>query len=195
MKVKIIASIAAAAILAAVGSARATFHEWLPEEIFSNASGTVQYIEFSNTFDLENLLSSTSITAATTGNTYHFPTNLASSSTSGHKLLVATPGYAALPGVPTPDYVLPSNNFFSITGDSVHLIGTAQPFLTFTSGQLPTDGHTALFFNGTTLSTGLSSPTNFAGVSGTVAVPETTTLALLVGSGGLLLCRRSRRNG
>jgi hypothetical protein len=68
-----------------------------------------------------------------------------------------------------------------------------KPHLTFTAGQLPTDGRTALFFNGTSLSTGAASVTNFAGVSGTVAVPEPATLASLALGAGLLLCRRTNR--
>ena len=190
MKFQIVAALVIAGVLARAEAAHATFHLWLPDEIYSDASGTVQFIEFSSEFDGQDALTSTSITSTTTGHTYSFPTDLPSSFTAGHNFLVATPGYAALAGAPAPDYTLPINNFFSTSGDSVYLIGTAQPPLTFTAGQLPADGVNSLMFDGANLTTGTNSPTDFAGDTGAVTlVPEPSTLAAF-GLAALLLLRR-----
>jgi hypothetical protein len=183
-------AVAAVTVAATAPVAKASFHLWLIDEIFSNPSGSIQFVEFSNAFDFEDFMSITSLKS--NANTYPFPSNLPSSSTANKRFLVGTSGFAALPGAPTPDYIFPSN-FFSITNDSLFLIGGAQPALTFTAGQLPTDGLQSLHWDGSTLSTGLNSPTNFAGVSGSVvAIPEPAGLPLLA-LGALALCRRVRR--
>jgi hypothetical protein len=166
----------------------ASFHRWLPEEAFSNASGSVQFIEFSDAFAGEEFLTETSLQS--NANNFIFGANLPSSSTNGRNFLVGTAAFAALPGAPAPDYTIPSN-FFSTTADSLFLNGTIQPHLTFTAGQLPTDGIHSLFFNGASLSTGLDSPTNFSGVSGNVTVPEPASVSLVgIVVVGLMMRRR-----
>src|SRR5215469_2063467 len=97
--------------------AHATFHLWKIEEVYSDPSGTVQFIEFQQPnfeFDDERFLTSAgTVTDSTFGNTYTFLTNLPSAPTANSYFLMGTPGYAALSGVPAPDYTFAANSFFS----------------------------------------------------------------------------------
>jgi len=148
--------------LAALSSARASFHLWQIDEVYSDASGTVQFIELTVTSDGENFLSGRTLASA--GHTFTFPSNLPAK-TANHHLLLATPGYIALAGVPAADFNLGVNNFFDTSGDTLNYANVNT--LTFTSGQLPLDGTNSLnrAFNPptpTTFSVAAKSPTNFS---------------------------------
>jgi len=156
-------------IILATTSAQAAFHLWQITQLYSDPTGTVQFIELTNgNFDGENLLSGQTITS--NSHSYTFPNNLPFN-TANHHCLIATPGYVAITGAPAPDYVLPSNNFFSVTSDTINYAGVNT--LTFTSGQLPTDGVNSLnrAYNSTILFVAENSPTNFAGATGSVSPP------------------------
>jgi hypothetical protein len=156
-------------IILATTSAQATFHLWQITQLYSDPTGTVQFIELTNGInDGENLLMGHTITSNT--NSYTFPNNLPFN-TANHHFLIATPGYAAITGAPAPDYLLPSNNFFSVTSDTINYAGFNM--LTFTAGQLPTDGVNSLnrAYNSTILFVAENSPTNFAGTAGNVSPP------------------------
>ncbi len=90
--------------------------------------------------------------------------------TAGHHLLLATPGYFALKGVPPADYNLGVNNFFDPTGDTLVYAGGLD-ILALTSGQVPLDSLNALVRTtpeaNSPLSSAVNSPTNVAGVTGT----------------------------
>lgn len=175
-------------------TARATFHLWKIDEVYSNASGTVQFIEFLQptfSFDDERFLGGQTLIDSTLGHSFTFPSNLPSQPAANSHFLVATPGYAALTGVPAPDYVLPANDFFSTSGDTL-TYASGVDALTFTGSEFPTDGITSLnrAYGATTFTNGRNSPTDFAGQTG--SVPEPAALGLLV-AGGLLVSLRSRR--
>ncbi len=159
-----------AVLFAAVSwSVYAQFHLWRINEVYSNADGTVQFIELTTTFGSQELLSLTSITstqgAAT--NSFSFPSNLPSTlgGTANKKFLIGTQGFAAL-GVVTPDYIVP-NGFIFTSNVTINLMG-AQ-IITFPS--IPTDG--MLSINGSN-ATAINSPTNFAGQSGMVVISNPT---------------------
>ncbi|HZL34134.1 MAG TPA: PEP-CTERM sorting domain-containing protein [Tepidisphaeraceae bacterium] len=170
--------------------ARATFHEWRIDELYSNASGTVQFIELqqpSFEFDDERFVGSQILAESALGHSFTFPSNLPGVPVADQNFLVATPGFASLPGAPTPDYVLPSNNWFSTAGDTLNYASGIDT-LSFTGSQLPTDGINSInrAWGTTPLITGRETPTNFAGV------PEPATLGLLIIGAGLGLMRRRR---
>ena len=78
----------------------ATFHTFKIDEIYSNADGTVQYVVLleSQGFDGENLLGVHSLTTTqgTTVTPFPFGTNLPGTIPANKRVLIATPGFAAL---------------------------------------------------------------------------------------------------
>ena len=113
----------------------ASFHLWKIDEIFSNASGTVQFIELHDDSAGEELLAGHHLT--TDAHDFMFPTNLPSDQTANHNFLLGTAAYAALAGAPAPDYIIPAN-FFAVGGDTLHYAGVDT--VSFGAGVLPVDG-------------------------------------------------------
>jgi hypothetical protein len=180
----------AIALLLAPVPAGATFHLWQIVEVYSNADGSVQYIELFTNAPGQNLL--TSHTLASNANTFTFQKDLPSSLTANQFFLVATPGFASKCAAAPPDYTLPAANFFSLVADTLNFAGVDT--LTYTSGQLPTDGYHALhedFGDAAAPVSQANSPTNFAGQ---VCLPEPSAwLMQLVGLAGVLSLDRWRR--
>jgi len=163
----------------AASPTRAGHHQWDISEAFSNASGTVQYVEMIGLGNNEQALGPWTLTSTT--NTLNFVTNLPSSATLNTWVLCATSNFAGLPGGITPDYIIPAN-FFPTAGGTLNYATGAH---IWNYGAVPTDGILALQRNGTTAT---NSPRNFAGASGSVdllnGVPMIPSwgLALLVGA-------------
>src|SRR5262245_56815591 len=133
-------------ILAAVGSpAYAGSHMWRFAEIFSDASGEVQFIEMwcDPFFDAEIFMNGLHIT--TSKGTFTFPGNLFSH-TANKRLLLATARFATLPGAPTPDYILP-DNFIPLNGGTIRYRPEANyDTWVYGPGVIPTDGLHSLHF-------------------------------------------------
>jgi len=115
-------------------------HLWRISEAYSNADGSIQFIEMTTccgsaggeTFVGGQVLSSNS-------HSFTFPGNLTMATPNKH-LLLATDGYAALPGVPVRDYKI-DPNFFAVTGDRLNF----AVYDTWTFGAIvPTDGTNSL---------------------------------------------------
>ena len=139
--------------------AGASFHLWQISEIYSNASGTIQFIELQTNSGSQQFLAGQSITATGANtNNFVFPSNLPGDS-AFKRFLIGTQGFVAL-GIVTPDYVVP-NGFLSLNNGTVNFAGVDS--VTYVA--LPTDGTNSIDPNG---SPGTNSPTNFAGASGTV---------------------------
>lgn len=145
--------------------ASAFFHLWSFSEIFSSADGSVQFFELETQSNNEHFAIGAEIRSLATGNVFTFPANLSSSNTANKRLLVATEGFGALPGGVSPDFTLPSTDFFDPTGDTVTLFaGTTIDSRTFST--VPTDGVMSRNYPSDTLA--VNSPTNFSGASGSV---------------------------
>jgi hypothetical protein len=138
-----------------------SFHLFHINELYSNADGSVQFIEFVGDANGQEFWAGNSLISSNGAqtNTYNFATNLPSSSTFGKTVLVATQGFADL-GIVTPDYIVP-NGFLFTGGGTVTFPGMDS----VTHAALPTDGTSSINRGGTI---GTNSPTNFAGASGTV---------------------------
>ena len=145
-------------------------HSWRVVEVFSNADGTVQFIELQECCGSPNEigLGSAYVTSTSTGNQFDFNTTLPAGSTANASLLLGTAAFAALPGAPAPDFVIP-DNFVDTTADSVEYFVYPAGTLTYTN--LPNDGINSVSSDGTT---GVNSPTNFAGESGSVDASGST---------------------
>jgi hypothetical protein len=145
-------------------TAEAKAHLWRFTEVFSNADGSVQFIEmfvFDPAGTDEIHLGGFQLTS--NRDVFVFPNNLPSQNTFHTWVLIATPAFAALPGAPTPDYVIPPG-FFDPAGDELRY-GLLFDILPFPA--VPTDGIHSYLRDG---STAVNSPTNFAGVEGSIDV-------------------------
>jgi len=167
--------------LVATTTVQAGHHLWDVTEIFSDASGTVQFIELFTADNNEQGVGAFSITSG--ANTFNFVTNLPTATTANTWILVGTANVASLPGGVTPDYILPAN-FFSTGGGTINYAGVDI----WNYGTVPTDGVHSLARNG---STPVNSPTNFAGDAGELAldfdVPAVQTWGIVVLVGCVLL--------
>lgn len=162
-------------------------HLWIVNELFSSSDGTIQFVELWECCGstIETQMGGKKVYSDTTGNTFTFPANI-TGNTAYRYLLLGTAAFAALPGAPTPDYIIPSG-FFSTGGDTIRWHVYPNATLAFTGGQLPTDGIHSLNYDG---STGINSPRNYAGLTGTVNtvfVPALPLAWMAVLVGGALL--------
>lgn len=147
--------------------ASAAFHLWTINEIYSNADGTVQFIELTALSGGQEFTAGHFLQATSGGvsHVYNLTTNLPGD-TSGRRFLFGTAGFAAL-GVVQPDYVIP-NNFLFTGGGALNWAGADI----WNHGAMPTDGDMSLNRSGVTQ---VNSPTNFAGATGHVVLVTTPT--------------------
>jgi hypothetical protein len=119
--------------LAACSTCRASFHLWHTVQFFSNASGSVQFIEMHDDFTGENFVEAFPLSSNT--HTFSFPENLPGDTMDKSVTL----GTASLKAYGfKPDYEIPPN-FFNPAGDSINWAFDTNIF-TFGPGQVPTDG-------------------------------------------------------
>jgi len=142
-----------------------SFHLYDINELFSNADGSIQFIELRvGNSNNESFWSGKTITVTQGGNThtFTFTTDLPSTQTANTSVLLATQAFADL-GLVTPNYIIPAGFLFQGSG-SVNFAGV--DILDYTN--LPANGSLSFNRGGTTA---VNSPTNFAGQTGTVTVP------------------------
>ena len=165
----------AARILACFGlawaalPALASFHLWSINEVYSNADGTVQFIELTALAGAQQFVSNHAFKSASGGvtHTYNVTADLPGD-TSGRRFLFATAGFAAL-GLVQPDYIIPNGFVFPAGGT----LNWADSDI-WNHGALPGGGDQSLNRSGVSAS---NSPTNFAGVTGHIqssAAPSDT---------------------
>jgi len=168
------------ALLAFFGAqtAHACAHQWRFNELFTNASGTVQFIEMQECcgFTGEIFVGNKWIRSVHANQKFTFTHSL--SGNTGHRyLLLATQTFANIPGAPAPDFIIP-NGFLPVNGDTLEW--WMYPNATRSYPTLPRDGTTALEVGpgpdgiaGTAddvTETAVNSPTNFAGATGSISV-------------------------
>ena len=160
---RITIAIVAVALGLCAAAARAEFHLFRIDQVYSNADGKVQYVVIreSTGSNGENFLQNRALTMTSAAGTklFLFPTNLPSSATASRSVLIATSGFAAL-GLVTPDYTIP-DGFVAVGGGTLDYAS----FDHITFGALPTDGATAIDRNGNHVA---ATPKNFAGASATI---------------------------
>jgi hypothetical protein len=147
-------------------TAACAFFEWRFAEFFSNADGTVQFIELLSQGANEGQASGAQIRSTSTGKTVTLPQNL-SGSTLEKRLLLATAGFGSLPGAVPPDFAtvpLPPN-FFNPSGDTVRLLHHVT-IDTRTFPLVPADGVQSLIYPSNTFAP--NSPTNFSNQTGSI---------------------------
>ena len=159
----------ALASLTIAPAALAGAHTWDVWEVFSNADGTIQFVEIreANGTSMEIAIGGHAMIANPSGTTFTIPGNVVAP-TSNRSYLIATPGFAALPGAPTPNAVKNTGFLFALTDTSMQY----NPYdtATWASGALPTDGVHSLQRTGPgqAMVVSVNSPTNYAGATGSV---------------------------
>jgi hypothetical protein len=160
----------ASAIALVSSAALATFHTFIIQELYSNASGTVQYIVLreGQGENGQNLFATHGITrtSGAQSSRFAFPNNLPSAATASRFVLIGTQSFAAL-GLIAPDYVVP-DGFVPISNGLIDFAGVDE--MSYVT--LPTDGVNAVYRGGTTKP---NLATNFAGSTASVSA---TTLDL-----------------
>jgi hypothetical protein len=155
-------------LLTAVPSrSQAAFHLWEIQEIYTNSSGDLQFIEMFNTAGFDYFVAGQQISVNnldfTETNTYVMPSNVPDSF--NRHILLGTAGLQAAGG-PAPDFIIPSGFLFA-GGGTINFFGQNSGSYT----ALPTNGTLSRDWNsGNNIA---NSPTNYAGVTGSVspAVP------------------------
>ncbi len=180
-------SVLALALLAS--PAHAAFHFWNISEVYTNSSGTLQFIEFSTTFSSQQFVNNQQVNVTNLGNTQ---TNMFTvmgdlpGDSANRRFLIGTAGIEATSGV-VPDYIIPDNFIFQ-AGGSINFFGAnSGPYTA-----LPTDGMLSRTWTG---GDAINTPTNFAGVTGTVVVPEPISLIATGGLFGMYWMLRRRSAG
>jgi hypothetical protein len=166
--------------------AQAAFHLWNIREIYTDTSGSLQFVELFCTFGSQQFVGGQQIRVANVGgsatHTFTIPSNLPGD-TANHTFLLGTSGLQAAGG-PVPDFIIPSNFLFS-GGGTITFFGANGGAYT----SLPTDGvNSRVWGDGNAA----NSPQNFAGQVGMVAVPEPAAWAVF-GLGGIGLYFLLRR--
>src|SRR6516164_285251 len=121
-----------------------SFHLYTINELYSNADGSIQFIEMSvGNFNGQGFWDGNSISDTQNGVTHSFtfPSDLPSEQTANTEVLIATQGFANL-GIVTPDFLIPAN-FLFINGRTFNYANVDS----WTYSQLPTDGSNALYRN------------------------------------------------
>ena len=188
------------ALLPGFNTAHATYHTFKFAEIYSNPSGTVQFIELKESLGLNGQNLETLAPDILSGtNDFIFPNNLPSTATANKFFLLATAGFEALPGAPTPDYVIPSN-FLKVSGGTLQY-GTTGPdgvvdltsFAAFpTDG---TDGFTRVGTSGSNYSVAAAVAHTFGGATYTIpaSIPEPSTIVEVMVAAVAIQCLRMLR--
>jgi hypothetical protein len=167
-------------------SANAAFHLWHVKEVFSNADGSVQFIELFDSFGGEQFVGNHTLRSNSDGVIKNFviPGNLPNTpSTQNTHMLIATPSFASLPGAVTPNFTLPAGPFFNPNASNITIsfLGSNDS-MSFSGSLLPQDGFNSLtdmnasgFPPGTTnIQVTANTPTRFPNTAGQIdlRVPE-----------------------
>jgi hypothetical protein len=164
---------------------KGAFHLWQVKEVFTNASGSVQFVEMFDSFGGETSVLNQTLTANSDGiiKTFKFPSIL-SHNTPG-SLLIAITGFGALTGAVTPDFTFDqsatpfSGSFFNPNATNITFTFSGSgDSMAITGAALPKDGIHSLtdagavgFPPGTpNISSGVNSPSSLTGNSSGINV-------------------------
>ena len=137
--------------LLSTSPARANFHFWSVNELYSNADGSVQFVEFFTSSGGQQVLGGRTITCVGPMGTHSFtfPTNQPTDS-AGKTFIVGTANLASVPGGLRPDYVFTNTTPFLFLNpgvtNTVTLVSASTTPAAYTN--LPIDGVKSLIRTG-----------------------------------------------
>jgi uncharacterized protein DUF5648 len=159
------------------GGALAADPSFQISEVFSNADGTVQFVQLREASGLngQHALAGKTLTVTQGARTRAFviPADLPHAQTANHAVLLATAGYLQVPGAypefkaVVPDYVMP-NQFLSAEGGTLDFAGVDA----FTYPALPRDGFSAVYRTGNAIRD--NGVQNFGGATASLPVVPVT---------------------
>jgi hypothetical protein len=163
----ILSAAASACALLAAHSALAGSHTWRISEVFSTPDGLIQFIELRESLAGAGEINLGPTMSVSTGHSING--SVLTPPTTNRHILIATQSFADLPGAPTPDYIIDPLEipFFNQLGDTV----AHSNWDSWTFGAVPTDCVSSLHKGlppGEVVTTELNSPTNYAGVTGSI---------------------------
>ncbi len=154
---------------------QAGLHLWTIREIYTDASGGLQFVEFFTTSPGEIFVNGASITLTPTGGGAPRSITLAGNfvgSTANKAFIIGTAAITNFGG-PKPDFIIPSN-FVSAAGGSISYFGQGGGPYT----ALPTDGTFSRTWVGGANAT--NSPRNFADQTGRITIPPVNAPPVVV---------------
>lgn len=175
--------------------ANAASHLWRFSEFYSSPDKQIQFIEMQEIGGSNNETGIEGHWYATNSFNQNHSQILGTPlpfGTANKKFLVGSQSYAALPGVPAPDYIVP-DGIIEPSGDTI--VWWFYQTLTIPPGTMPSNGTHSLHLKNPAnpslgFKTGPNSPTNFAGETGTlggaIPIPATSPWGI-VSSVALLL--------
>ena len=131
------------------------FHLWTMQQLYSNADGSVQFLEFRTSAGGQQFLGGHSLTSSSGGTSHTFNFTSLPGDTTNKSFLVGTQGFADL-NLVAPDFIVP-NGFFFPGGGMINFAGVDV----WNHGPTP-GGNESLMRSG---GTGTATPRNFAGQS------------------------------
>ena len=126
------------------------FHLWHVKEVFSNADGSVQFVEMFDSFSNENFVTGFTLSSNSDGviKNFVFPGDPDGNSANKH-MLIATSGFGLLTGAVTPDFTFDQGGvvgaFFNpnATNITISFNGSGDS-MSFTGATLPKNGINSL---------------------------------------------------
>ena len=155
--------ISVAAMLCPI-AATAGIHTWDVREVFSNADGTVQFVELWEAAGTPGETGVGNGTVSSSTKSHPIANGAVAPPTTNKSYLLGTAAFASLPGAPVPDEIIPAGFvpfFFNTAGDTVSFVG----FYSWTFGAVPTNGTDSL---DRITGIGGNTPKNYAGIEGSV---------------------------
>lgn len=151
--------------------ARAAYHLFRIDQVYSNSDGSVQFVVMRESTGTNNENRWVGVTLTTTNRfgvakEITFPSNIGSQ-TANRSVLVATPGFAAL-GLVTPDFTMPAR-FIPIDGGTLDFAAIDR----ITLPPLPIDGVLSVDRDGLLM---VGSPKNFANATTTMTARAVTAI-------------------
>ena len=89
-------------------------HTWKVNEVFSNASGTIQFVELREGNGTPGEVNINGVTVTSTTKSFPIGGSPVAAPTSNKFFLIATPAFAALSGAPTPDRIVAPGTLHSV---------------------------------------------------------------------------------
>ncbi len=169
-RAKVVGLLAVGLLSVPAAIALAGSHTWDVNEVFSDSTGTIQFIELREMNGTPGETGVNGHLLLSSIESFTIPGPALAPPTSNKHLLFATPAAAALPGFPTPNYIFsdvaPDDEVpFFRTTTAEFIEYDPWDTLSWGAGALPLDGIHSLNGNGVVV---CSSPTNYAGVTGSV---------------------------